>query len=671
MTAATRVTVLAAVLLFGAAAPEPAWAAAEEATENAEQGPAKALSDADEKIYRDAFKAAAQGKWSYARSRASQASDPLLAKALAWFEMSDPGSPATFEERARFVSENSNWPDSGAFQEMAEGAMSDATPDQEVLDWFATREPVTPAGLVRYADALAHTGKEDQATALYHKAWIEGNFGLREERTFLARHGKRLRPEDHLARLDRLLWDGRFDDAHRMLHRVDKGHQALAEARERLRRMEGAVDWAIGKVPDALQNDSGLLYERLRWRRRKDNDDGAKEILDHPPADLVRPEMWWNERAIIARRALAAGNITDAYRLASRHGLTDGPAYFEAEWLSGWIALRFLQDPASAFDHFKNAYASARYPISQARAAYWAGRAAELIPDKPGLAQDWYERAASNPTTYHGQLAEHKLHPDQGLTLPPDPKPTAEDKARFDGREMVAVVRQLGQIGEQRRLRPFILRLQDLAETPAEVALTGRLAVSEGRPDLAVAMSKRAMRSGVLLVKQAYPVPHMPQVRDPEPALVLAMMRQESAFDALAESSAGARGLMQLMPATARQMARSLGVRFSPHRLHSDPAYNVKLGTAYLSGLLSQYDGSYVLALAAYNAGPARLRSWINDNGDPRQPDVDAIDWIEMIPYGETRDYVQRVLENLQVYRLRLGGAELAQTLEKDLHLRN
>ncbi|MGB8275622.1 MAG: lytic transglycosylase domain-containing protein, partial [Alphaproteobacteria bacterium] len=214
------------------------------------------------------------------------------------------------------------------------------------------------------------------------------------------------------------------------------------------------------------------------------------------------------------------------------------------------------------------------------------------------------------------------------------------------------------------------LRLQDIADSPAEVALVGDLAAEEGRPDLAVAMSKRAVRAGVLLVEQAYPVPHMPKADDPEPALVLAMMRQESAFDTLAESSAGAKGLLQLMPTTAKQMARSLGMRFSHQRLHSDPDYNIKLGTAYLSGLLNQYDGSYVLALAAYNAGPARLRGWMKDFGDPRSPDVDAVDWIELIPYGETRDYVQRVLENLQVYRLRLGGSELAQTLEKDLHLR-
>ncbi|MGB8274952.1 MAG: lytic transglycosylase domain-containing protein, partial [Alphaproteobacteria bacterium] len=456
------------------------------------------LSKADEGIYREAFAAVKQGKWAFARSRAARAKDPTLAKAISWFEMSDPGSPATFEERARFIADNPDWPESRSFRELAEGAMTDSTPDQEILDWFAAHEPVTSAGLTRYGEALARAGKRDQADALFRKAWIEGSFGLREERTFLARHGGVLREQDHVARLDRLLWDGRFDAVKRMLRRVDTGHQAVADARRRLRQMEGAVDWALRRVPNDLQNDPGLLYERLRWRRRKDIDDGAIEILDQAPDNLVRPELWWNERSIIARRALAAGNISAAYRIASRHGLTEGPSFVEAEWLAGWIALRFLQDGANAVQHFTKAFEASRYPISQARGAYWAGRAAELVKGKPGLAAEWFKRAATFPTTYHGQLAANKLHPGKGLELPPDPQPSAEEKARFDARDMVVVTRQLTQIGEERRLRPFVLRLQDIADSPAEVALVGDLAAEEGRPDLAVAMSKRAVRAGVL-----------------------------------------------------------------------------------------------------------------------------------------------------------------------------
>jgi len=633
--------------------------------------PARAapLSKGDARLYARAFDAADDDKWSYARALAAKAQDPLLAKALAWFEMSQPESRASFEQRAAFIEANPDWPDGDAFRQHAEEAMDDSTPDAAVLAWFTTREPVTAHGMVRYGEALERTGHRAKAREVLRSAWIEGDFPLSEERTFLARHKDVLQAGDHVARLDRLLWDGRFSAAHRMLGRVDRGHQALAEARRRLRLMEGAVDWAIRRVPKNLMDDPGLLYDRLRWRRRKDMTEKAREILDHPPADLVRPEAWWNERAIIARRELAAGNISVAYRLANRHGLTGGPDLPEAEWLAGWIALRFLNEPATAFKHFRRAFEASHYPISRARGAYWAGRAAEFMKDKPGLAAAWYHRAATYITTYHGQLALLRLGGDKDFDLPHDPQPSPEDSARFEGRELVQVVRQLGQIGEEDRVRPFVLRLLQLAKDPGEVALVGRLALDEGRPDVAVTVAKRAIRKGVVLVSSGYPVPHQPDDNDPEGALLLAMMRQESAFDTLAQSSAGARGLMQLMPATARQMARTLGVRYSHKKLHSDPEYNLKLGSAYLANLLQRFDGSYVLAIAAYNAGPARLRGWMNDNGDPRAPDVDAIDWIEMIPFTETRDYVQRVLENLQIYRHRLGKTTVAQSIEDDLHL--
>jgi soluble lytic murein transglycosylase len=647
-----------AALLLAATAlavPEPAAAAP--------------LSKQDEQLYRQAFSAVDDGKWSYARAVAAKAKDPMLAKAIAWFEMSQPDSDASFEDRATFSEANPDWPEGDTFRQHAEESMDDSTRDLAVIAWFGTHEPVTAHGMVRYGEALERTGNAAKAQQVLRQAWVEGNFPLSEERTFLARHKGVLRQEDHLARLDRLLWDGRFDAAHRMLGRVDRGHQALAEARRRLREMEGAVDWALRRVPKELEKDPGLQYDRLRWRRRKDMNEAALEILEHPPADLFRPEMWWTERAVIARRELALGNISLAYRLASRHGLTEGSALPEAEWLAGWIALRFLQEPATAFNHFKQAFDASRYPVSRARGAYWAGRAAELMKDKPGLSQEWYGRAAAYITTYHGQLAASRLDGKKGIDLPADPQPSADDAARFEGRELVTVVRQLGQIGEEARVRPFILHLLELAKEPGEVALIGQLALDANRPDVAVTVAKRAVRTGVVLVGTGYPVPHPPDGDDPEAALLLAMMRQESAFDTLAESSAGARGLMQLMPATAKQMARNLGVDFSHKRLHSDPEYNLKLGAAYLADLLRRFDGSYVLAIAAYNAGPARLRGWMKDNGDPRSREVDAIDWVEMIPFTETRDYVQRVLENLQVYRHRLGKTTVAQSLEDDLHI--
>lgn len=626
------------------------------------------LSQRDERIYRDAFRAVKSREWDDAARLAAKAKDPLPAKTVLWLRLARSNPPEGFEARAKFIDENPEWPELGRLQRLAEESMGDAVPDQKVLAWFAAHEPLTGLGLMRYAEALERAGQAAKAEALLRRAWVEGDFTQREERTFLARHRKALRAEDHLARLDRLLWEGRYQPARRMMLRVDKGHAALAEARLRLSRMEGGVDWAIRHVPDEFERDPGLMYERLRWRRRRDRDESAREILADLPPELVRPEAWWDERAILARRALAAGDISVAYRLAREHGLSEGAAFAEGEWLAGWIALRFLQEHEAALQHFTKVYEAVRYPISRARGAYWAGRAAEARNDL-ALARDWYRRAAEHITTYHGQLAAHRLQDRPGVSLPPDPRPSMFDTQAFDRRELVKVVRQLGQIGESGELKPFILRLQDLARTPAESVLVGKLAIEQGRPDLAVQAAKRAVRAGVSLIEQAYPLPYQLDGDDPEPALLLAVARQESEFDTNAHSGAGARGLMQLLPATARDVAKQINVNYSKAKLKSDPDYNLKLGRAYLSGLLKSYDGSYVLALAAYNAGPARVRGWINDFGDPRDPHVDAIDWIEMIPTPETRNYVQRVLEGLQVYRLRLGTKTVAMSLEHDLHM--
>jgi soluble lytic murein transglycosylase len=630
---------------------------------------AQELSQKDERIYRDAFRAVKSRKWNYAAGLAAKAQDPLPAKTILWLRLAKSNPPAGFEARAKFIDENPEWPELGRLQRLAEESMGDAIPDETLLAWFATHEPLTGLGLMRYGEALKRAGHAAKAEGLLRRAWVEGDFTRREERTFLARHRKLLRAEDHVARLDRLLWQGRYHPARRMMRRVDKGHAALAEARLRLRRMEGGVDWAIRQVPDELKRDPGLMYERLRWRRRRGRDESAREILADLPPDLVRPEDWWDERAILARRALAAGDISIAYRLARGHGLSGGAGYAEGEWLAGWIALRFLQEHEATLQHFTKVYETARYPISRARGAYWAGRAAEAR-NHLALAGDWYRRAAEYVTTYHGQLAAHRLQDRRGVSLPPGPRPSRFDSQAFDRRELVKVVRQLGQIGESRQLRPFILRLQDLARTPAESVLVGNLAIEHGRPDFSIQAAKRAVRDGVILIEQAYPMPYKLDGDDPEPALLLAMARQESEFDTYAHSGAGARGLMQLLPATARNVAKQINVKYSRSKLKSDPHYNLKLGRAYLSGLLKSYDGSYVLALAAYNAGPARVRRWIKEFGDPRDPQVDAIDWIEMIPISETRNYVQRVLEGLQVYRLRLGTMTVAMSLENDLHMR-
>jgi soluble lytic murein transglycosylase len=482
----------------------------------------------------------------------------------------------------------------------------------------------------------------------------------------LQRYHDVLRDTDHAARLDRLLWDGQVEAARRMMARVDPDHRALGDVRIRLAAREAGAERLLARLPAALQNDPGLLYERLRWRARKERYADAIVMLEHSPYDLVRPLAWAAERQGLARHALAAGDVSVAYRLVSHHGLTTGPVFAELEFFAGWLALRFLGEPDLAYKHFVKLYNEVKLPVSLARGAYWSGRAAEAMGFRE-LSNAWYGTAAEQLTTYYGQLAVTALGQPNLARVTTAPTPSPAETAAFDRRELVRVLRALAEVGAADYMGPFAKRVSELTTSPAEFTLLAHLVVKLERPDLAIGVAKKASYVGVTLLDEGYPITELPPGGGAEQPLVLAMTRQESAFDREAISSAGARGMMQLMPATARNVAKSLRLPYSADRLLTDKHYNIILGRHYLDGLLGDYSGSYVLAIAAYNAGPARVRQWIRDFGDPRAGNSDVVDWIESIPLSETRNYVQRVLENLQAYRLRLGDHGLAFSLASDL----
>jgi soluble lytic murein transglycosylase len=625
------------------------------------------LRDHDVEAYKAAFKSANSNHWSEAKAEAARATDKILAKVIDWLYVVRATTDASFDTIAAFLERNPDWPKPEAVREHAEDAMPDDMPPGRVRRYFERFPPRSATGRIRYAEALLATGEERKGLELLRQAWINGNLGEKQAQIFLKKHRHQLRPEDNVARLDRLLWDGQERAAHAMLRRVDKGHAALGLARLQLQAMGGGVDYAIRRVPRELLSDPGLQFDRLRWRRRKGLDDEARAILMHPPADLVRPELWWQERAIQVHHAIAQGYVTDALRLAEHHGQKPGTsAYADAEWLAGWIALRQLREPALAFKHFANMTNAVRYPISRARGAYWEARALNAMGKTKEASAD-YAAAARYDTTYYGQLAALRLDPTSRPTLPPALHPTADQRDAFNAREMVRVVRALGQLGEEDLKEVFIKRLGVLARTPEDAELVADLAIEQTRPDLAVRLARQTWHSEMPLTAHGYPVRPLPSAISAEGALVLAVIRQESAFDIRAVSSAGALGLMQLMPATAKKTANGLGISYATNRLTEDPDYNVRVGSAYLAKLLDDFGGNYVLALAAYNAGPSRVHQWMHDNGDPRSPQVDMIDWIEMIPFDETRNYVQRVLEALQIYRGRLDGKKVELGLEQDM----
>ncbi|MEX2616606.1 MAG: lytic transglycosylase domain-containing protein [Alphaproteobacteria bacterium] len=616
--------------------------------------PASELGPADRAAYRDAFRDAARGDWVSAIRHAAKAREKLPGKALNWLYFKEAESGVGFAEIAAFVAANPDWPHIYRLRRRAEEAMADTDPRDAILGWFTRFPPITAPGSARYARALIATGQSEKAASFVRDAWISLNMTPLEERGFRSDFSDILRHDDHIARLDRLIWDRQVSAAQRQMRHVSEGYRNLAEARLMLMQRKGGVDSAIARIPDALRNDPGLVFERLRWRRLKNLTESAIELLGNPSAEVGRPNLWWGERVYLAREALNNGDITLAYRLARDHGPIDGAALAEAEWLAGWIALRFLNDSEIALKHFTTLYENVRYPISRARGAYWAGRAAEATGiHARAAAQQWYGAAATHFTTYYGQLALSRL-----VTRPApvwEPESKKQDIQAFHNREIVRLTRMLAELEQDNLVEAFLEKLMVDAKSGSEWTLVAQFAIAVGRQDMSVRVAKQAIRDGIVLTETGYPALPTPLDIPANPALVHAVIRQESAFDTGATSSAGARGLMQLMPATARGLARQLNVSHSHQRLTTDPAHNLTLGSTYLAQLIEKFDGSIVLALASYNAGPSRVYRWLSEYGDPRDGSIHAaVDWVESIPYPETRNYVQRVLENLPIYDYRL-----------------
>lgn len=627
------------------------------------------LSPAQQSLYQRAFEALDAGRTDMARQLAREGTDKLANKIFRWAELQQPHSGAAFEDIAAFIDANPSWPRQDLVMRRGEEALIERTDDSVVLAWFALRGPQTADGAMRYVEALFRAGDKDKAVKLVRATWASGAFGTAQEKTFLKRYHTYLGAEDHLKRLDRLLWDGRSDEAHRMLPRVDADHRALADARLKLAALSSGAEYALRRVPARLTHDEGLVFERLRWRRRKGQDQAALDMLREAPPHVSRPDLWWLERNYLARRAISAGRMREAYEIATHHGLVNGPHFVEAEFLAGWVALRFLHQPDKALGHFERLYSAGRFPVTLARGAYWAGRAATAAGDKD-KATEWYRRAASYQTTYYGQMATAELDPTERPPFPRTVPPTDDERAKFEKNELVLAARLLQQIGQPLKVKAFVTRLVLNAQTPGEDTLVAELATRIGRPDLAVAAAKRSAQvADVSIPDYGWPIIPLPKGESPEPALIYATVRQESAFEADAVSRVGARGLMQIIAPTARAVAKKLGLGTAhiETRLLFDPKLNLSIGRSYLASLIDAYDGSYVLALAAYNAGPGRVKQWIRDNGDPRIARVDMVDWIEMIPIDETRNYIQRVLENLQVYRERLDGTEVALGIVRDI----
>lgn len=626
------------------------------------------LGATDRAAYSAAFQALNRGDPSGAVALAAGGSDPLAAKIVSWLAMADDDYGTSPRSLLAFVAANPDWPRLNALQRRAERTLGTDLAAAELVAFFDVHPPLTGEGWTAYVSALQSLGQGTRATETARRGWREGSFDIAGQAVFLGTHASLLQADDHWARADRLLWERDDTEAERMLSLLGPDRRALASARLKLARREAGVDDAVAAVPAALASDPGLIYERLRWRRRADLDAGAIEMLALQPFDPPYPDDWWTERRIMVRRLMEEARFADAYRLAADHRQAPGVDYMEAEMTAGWLALRRLDDPGAALDHFLRLFAEATTPISRSRGAYWAARAMQALGDN-GQASSWYQVAAQYTHVFYGQLAAAALAPDAPLVLPMGPTPPSTIEAQtFRADELARAALLMSALGQDNYVYSFVWALMSRAETGREYQLIADLATEIGRTELAVWAARRAGGDGTVLY-DGYPVVALPAgLPAVDPALIHGLIRQESGFDATAVSSAGARGLMQLMPSTADAVAGSLGIAHSTAMLTSDIGHNLLLGSTYLANRLADFGGSYIMSIAAYNAGPNRSRSWASTYGDPRTAAVDPIDWIELIPFSETRNYVQRVLEGTQLYRVRLGQAPTNSSILTDLY---
>jgi soluble lytic murein transglycosylase len=612
----------------------------------------KALSPGEAAALGVAFKAVDEGRYADARAAVANFNNPLLVRIVEWNVLRvAPRSDADFASTWRFIRENPDWPEPEVLRRQAEDRLGPETPAPQAFAYFTAFPPLTSAGHMKRLEAAAAISPSS-VPKFASESWRNATFKKADEEEFLNKYGRHLSGDDQIARFDRILREGRAQTARELLPKLPPDYQPLAEARLAMATRAADATTVLRGVPAAKLAEPTIKLEQLGWLRRTGKLNEAKALAQQPPAS--QNDSWWNERQQLARDLLAAGHPADAYAVTVPHGQTKGVAFAEAEFLAGWIALRHLKKPADAQKHFQTLYDGVSTDISKSRAAYWLGRTQEAA-GRAKEANDWFSRAAAFGQTFYGQLAARKL-PGGSRQMPSDPETTNADEQALSGRELVTVARFVGQSGDYERTRPFLLRLARMVTGPGETLLLARLASELKRPDVALIIARRATESGVTLFDASFPVVDLGPTGSVERALALAVTRQESGFNAAAVSSSGALGLMQLLPATAREVAGKMSLPFIQDKLTRDPQYNVTLGSQYLSQMLQRFGGSYEIALAAYNAGPNRVARWLDTMGDPRAGKIDMVDWIEMIPLRETRNYVQRIMEGVGVYRDRLTG---------------
>ncbi|MFC7290456.1 lytic transglycosylase domain-containing protein [Hirschia litorea] len=661
------------------------------------------------KLLSDALDAADSGNWDLVRSVYKSSQDESVKDLLLWKLTTNASAQPTFSELKFALSSLNDWPKRIEMQKQAENLLKGLSlRDSELSAWFDEYPAVTGGGKLQYAQLLERQNKSPIALATIKDIWWNHALSSTDQRELLLQFAKDLNAIDHAKRVDMLLWNNQRSDAKSLFSRLNSADRELAEARVGLMEGRRGVDSLIEDVPSKKQSDPGLLYERARWRRKRANNrDGAIEVLlDIDPfktSETGRRRIW-SERSYLLRDLIKERRWDEAYKMAANHGLSEGVSFADAEFYAGWVALRYLNKPAIAFKHFDTLTKGVSSPISHARGLYWRGEsltamnssedstdaASKIESLKPAIdtnesepktpitiseaARESYELAAHYNFTFYGQMAAERLKAmglsDAQLDFALPDLATEEETQSFHSRNVVKAAIMLADSGRLNSFERFSYHLDDLLKTPQEHQLLSDLAVHYLEPRAGVRGGKAALAKDLVAPNAAFPIIELPESARSgiaEPALVMALSRQESELSPQAVSHANARGMMQLLPSTGRLTARQVGLPYRESWLTDDPTYNLKVGRSFLDDLIEDFDGSYILALAAYNAGPSRPKRWIEEYGDPRKGEIDPIDFIESIPFSETRNYVQRILENVQVYRHRLSGDPTDIKLIEDL----
>ncbi len=608
-----------------------------------------------EKIFKLSLKSGDQKKWARSIKGIEKINDKVARKIIIWRWLIADDGVSSKKDLENFYQSSTTWPKINKVKAKIESKK--VTNDiKKTLDWFQENPPITPIAKIKLSEILIKNNFIEEGNWLLKEAWVNNSFSYSEEKYILKSYKNIITNSENTKRLENLIWKRQWSSANRQLKRVSSDIKQFSIAKIKLSRRRGNVDQAIKSVPKSLINEESLIYERVKWRRKARLEKPSLELLLSYHGEYSYPKKWWREINYHTRKQLSYKNYKLAAKILDQYNLSSKDYLSEAQWLAGWLSLTFNKDYKSAYKYFSKMFLEVKTPISKARASYWAGKASEEIGNKEDL-KIWYDRAAAFPATFYGQLALKKLNrelflPSQNTEFDPD------EFKKFKENELVRALILLLQVENRKLSRIFAMHLVDQAKNTKDILMLSKILKDFNQVSFSIFVGKKAIYNNIYIPSLNFPVPNTElmnlinkNTEIPLP-VTLAITRQESAFDVKAKSRAGARGLMQLMPRTARITAKKNNYKYKRIYLTSRPAYNVRIGSFYFKEMLNKFNGSYVLALAAYNAGPSRVNRWLKIYGDPRKNEIDPVTWMELIPISETRNYVQRVIEGIYMYRM-------------------